>query len=259
MPSSESVRGFERGSTPSLGDDPMLQLTRVFVYFLQNLFRDAPEGMGMKWRPDEETTEILITDQKPRLDAVEKKPHITCVFGEGKWGVLGIDQMMTRNDNRAERKHSDLVSSTISYHCQAREGLHARRIAWNASYFTNVFRRVLIKGGGLHQVGMNHSITPESGPTVYTGPLAEEKIVSVVVTIPFYWQPQWLIRDPAVLLRQWSMTLSVSRPEKRYSAGESVRIKSASIYGRPLIPVPTKPADPSFHQVVKDSKFEGEE
>lgn len=260
MPSSETVRGFERGSTPSLADDPMLQLTRVFVYFLQNLFREAPEGMGMKWRPSEETTEILITAEKPRLDAVEKKPHITCVYGESQWGVLGIDQLVHQKMmTTGERKHTDLVSSTMSYHCQAREGVLSRRIAWNASYFTNVFRRVLIKGGRLHQVGMKHTISPETGPTVYTGPLAEEKIVSVVVTIPFYWQPQWLIREPAETFRRWKMTMSVSKPAKRFSTGEVVRIKRATIYGRPVQPVPTKPEDPSLHQVVMDSKFEGEE
>jgi hypothetical protein len=259
MPSSETVRGYERGSTPSLGDDPMLQLTRAFVYFLQNLFKDAPEGMGMKWRPDEETTEILITAEKPRLDAVEKKPHITCVFGEGQWAVLGIDQLMSQKMmTNGERKHTDLYSSTMSYHCQAREGLHARRIAWNASYFTNVYRRILIKGGGLHQVGMKHTITPESGPTVYTGPLSEEKIVSVVVTIPFYWQPQWLIRDPAETFRQVSINLGVPQSAKRFSAGEQAQIKRASIYGRPVEPVPTPPPT-SLTQVVKDSKFEGEE
>jgi hypothetical protein len=259
MPFSDTVRGFERGSTPSLGDDPMLQVTRAFVYFLQNLFKDAPEGMGMKWRPDEETTEILITAEKPRLDAVEKKPHITCVFGEGQWASLGIDQMMTRNDNRSERRHTDLYSSTVSYHCQAREGLHARRIAWNASYFTNVFRRVLIKGAGFHQVGMKHKITPESGPTVYTGPLSEEKIVSVVVTIPFYWQPQWLIRDPAETFRQMRVNLAVARPAKRYSTGEVVQIRRASMYGRPVQPVPTQPAEPQLRQVMIESKYEGEE
>jgi hypothetical protein len=260
MSSSDTVRGFERGSTPSLGDDPMLQLTRIFVYFLQNLFREAPEGMGMRWRPDEETTEILITDQKPRLDAVEKKPHITCVFGEGQWAVLGIDQLMNQKMmSTGERKHTDLISSTMSYHCQAREGLHARRIAWNASYFTNVYRRILIKGGRLHQVGMKHTIAPESGPTVYTGPVSEEKIISVVVTIPFYWQPQWLIRDPSATFRQVVVNLGIQPAAKRFSAGEAVRIKQASIYGKPVQPVPTKPAPTSFYQVVKDSKFEGEE
>jgi hypothetical protein len=261
MPSSETVRGFERGTSLSLAEDPMLQLTRVFVYFLQNLFREAPEGWGMRWRPDEENTELLITDQKPRLDAVEKKPHITCVLGESQWAVLGIDQLQKmKMMSNGERTHSDLISATISYHCQAREGMHARRLAWNASYFTNVYRRVIIKGGGLHQVGMKHSITPESGPSVYTGPLSEEKIISVVVTIPFYWQPQWLIRDPSVTFRQVSMNLGVPPPAKRFSAGEAANIKKASMYGRPVVPVPTQSEDETvLNQTVKDDKFEGEE
>jgi hypothetical protein len=260
MPSSDTVRGFERGTSLNLAEDPMLQLTRVFVYFLQNLFREAPEGWGMKWRPDEENTEILITDQKPRLDAVEKKPHITCVFGEGQWAVLGIDQLMSQKMmSNGERKHSDLYSATMSYHCQAREGMLARRIAWNCSYFTNVYRRILIKGGGLHQVGMKHTIGPESGPSAYTGPLSEEKIVSVIVTIPFYWQPQWLIRDPSVTFRQMSMNLGTQPPARRFSAGEAAAIKQASMYGKPVVPVQTKPEDPALNQTVKADSYEGEE
>jgi len=260
MPSSETVRGYERGSDLSLAEDPMLQITRVFVYFLQNYFREAPEGTGWKWRPNEETTELIITDQKPRLEAVEKKPHITCVFGEGKWAVLAIDQLMRQKVmSTGERTHTDLFPSTMTYHCQSRDGLLASRIAWYCSYATNVYRRIIIKGGGLHQVGMNHAISPESGPTAYTGPLPEEKIISRVVTIPFYWQPQWLIRDPSVTFRQMFMTMNVSPAGKRFSAGEAAQIRRASIYGRPVHPVSTQPPESTFSQVVKDAKFEGEE
>lgn len=238
----------------------MLQLTRVFVYFLQNLFREAPEGCGMRWRPNEESSEILISDQKPLLDAVEKKPHITCVFGAGEWGGLGLDQMQSQKMMGAqERVHTDLFSSTMSYHCQSRAGIHSRRVAWRASYFTNVFRRILIRGGGLHQVGVRHKIGPESGPSVYTGPLAEEKIISVLVTIPFYWQPQWLIKDPGTVFRQFSMNLGINPPAKRYSAGDLSRIRGARIKGVPLVPVSPKPQEPSLSQTVKDDKFVGEE
>jgi hypothetical protein len=259
MTSSETIKGFERGTTPSLADDPMLQLSRVFVYFLQNTFRDAPEGMGMRWCADEEQSEVLITAEKPRLDAVEKKPHITCVLGEGQWAVLGIDQLQKHVISTGERTHSDLFSSTVSFHCQAREGLHARRIAWNVSFFINAYRRVLIKGGGLHQVGMKHTISAESPPTAFTGPQAEEKIVSVVVTVPFYWQPQWLIRDPSVVFRRMSMTLHVDRPAARYSAGEVTGIRQASIYGRPVVPVVNHPEEPVLTQVVVDEQYEEEE
>jgi len=238
----------------------MLQLTRIFVYFLQNLFREAPEGMGMRWRPNEETTELIISDQKPRLDACEKKPHITCVFGAGQWAGLGLDQFQKGKPmSNGERTHTDLVSSTVAYHCQAREGLHARRLAWNASYFTNVFRRIIMKGGGLHHVGVRHQIGPETGPTAFTGPLAEEKIVSVVATIPFYWQPQWLIRDPSTVWRSMVMNFSVGKPARRFSAGEAAQLKRASIYGRPVQPVPTRPEEPSLHQTMRLDKYAGEE
>jgi hypothetical protein len=260
MSASDTIQAFERGTELSLAEDPMLQLTRVFVYFLQNYFREAPGGSGWKWRPNQETTEILITDQKPRLDAVEKKPHISCVFGDSKWASLSIDQLMRqRIMSTGERTHTDLVSSTMSYHCQSREGSLSRRIAWFCSWATNVYRRILIKGGGLHQVGVSHSISPETGPTVYTGPLSEEKIISVVVTIPFYWQPQWRIRDPAETFRQMAMNMHVSPPTERFSAGRASSVRRASMYGRPVHPVATEPTEATFAQTVKDSKFEGEE
>ena len=260
MSSSESVRGYESGTTPSLGDDPMLQLTRIFVYFLQNLFREAPEGMGMKWRPNEETTEVVISDQKPMLDAVAKKPHITCVFGSGQWGGIGLDQMQhTQMTGTGDRTHTDLFSSTITYHCQSREGIHSRRLAWNSSYFTNIYRRIIMKGGRLHQVGTRHQVSPESGPSVYTGPLPEEKIISVQVTIPFYWQPKWIIREPAATFRAYAINMDVVKPAARYSAGEAARIKRASIYGRPVVPIPTSPEEPTLSQVVRDEEYVGEE
>ena len=50
----ESVGSDFDPTDPSFASDPMLHLTRVFVYFLQNLFRDFPEGCGMHWRPEQE-------------------------------------------------------------------------------------------------------------------------------------------------------------------------------------------------------------
>jgi len=256
----ETIPGFERGTDPSLADDPALQLTRIFVYFLQNLHATAPDNMGMKWRPDEDKTELIISAEKPRLTAVEKMPHITCVLGAGRWGGLGLDQLQSAKPlTTGERVHTDLLSSTVSYHCQAREGLMARRIAWYGSFWTNVFRRKIMRGGGLHHVGVQHDISAESPPSAYVGDLVEGKVVSVTVTIPFYWQPQWLIRDPATLWRQMVLSFSVNAPTSHYRTGDAARIRSASIKGVPLTPVPPVPPEPSLKQVTKFHKFQGEE
>lgn len=259
MQPSETIKDLEHDK-PDLAVDPMLQLTRIFVYFLQNLYREAPEGLGLKWRPEEENSELLITDQKPRLDALEKKPHITCVLGSAAWGNLGLDQMQKRDMAfGTERTHTDLVSMTIAYHCQAREGLHARRIAWYSSFFTNVYRRIIMKEGRLHQIGVNHQISAETAPTTYTGPTAESEIISVVVTVPFYWQPQWRIRDVSEVFRQIRFTMNVSTPQQIYSAGRMAKLRGAQVNGRPVVTLPMEPKPPTLTQVMVDNKFAGEE
>jgi hypothetical protein len=259
MPPSATIKDFDHDA-PSLAVDPYLQLTRIFVYFLQNLFREAPEGMGLKWRPEQEDSELIVTDEKPRLDAVEKKPHIVCVLGASAWGGLGFDQMQRRDMMiGSSRTHTDLVSGTVSYNCQAREGLHARRLAWYASYFTNVYRRIIMRYGKLHQIGVNHQISAESPPSAFTGPTAEGEIVSVVVTVPFYWQSQWRITDPSEVFRGVRFTLDVGQPQRRYSAGEVATVRKASIYGRPVNTIPLEPKPSRLQQIVEDHKYAGEE
>jgi len=236
----------------------MLQLTRIFVYFLQQLYREAPSGLGIRWRPNEETTDLIITAENPTLDAVEKKPHITCVLGGSKWAGIGLDQLQHLSiiADAGQRTHTDLVSSTMSYHCMARNGLHARRLAWYCSYFTNVYRRVIMKSGGLHHIGVDHQISPESAPSAFTGPSADKQVIAVVTTVPFYWQPQWRIRDPSEVFRQVRFELNVRPPTAIYSANRTAMLRGARVAGRP---VTSTPLEPSLVQVAKDSKFAGEE
>ena len=231
------------------------------MYFLQNLYRSAPEGMGAKWDPDEDATELVISDQKPVLTAVEKKPHIICVLGDCQWAGLSLDQLQAEKIMRhPSRTHTDLVSMTVAYHCQAREGLHARRLAWWSSYFTNVYRRLIMKEGHIHQVATNHRISAESSPQAYTGATPHSEIVTSIVTVPFYWQPQWRIKDiSAVVFRQVKFTMHVSKPEPIFSAGNAGRLRGARIHGKELYPLPLAPKPSTFEQVVVDTASTDEE
>jgi hypothetical protein len=140
----------------------------------------------------------------------------------------------------------------------AREGLQARRIAWNASFYTNVLRRVIIRAGGLHQVGMTHDISAESSAAAYTGPTTEDEIVGVVVNVPFYWQPQWRITKPATVWRQMRMTMNVNAQQPFYSAGRA-SVRSVTVQGVPVQTVPLDPKPPGIVQEVRATKFVGEE
>jgi hypothetical protein len=256
--SSVSTRPFTPIDEPGLDNDPMTQLTRIFVYFLQNLFREFPEGYGMKWSPNEETSEVIITNEKPRLAAIEKLPHITCVLGSMQWANTSLDQFQGSRMSDGRRSHTDLVPSTMAYHCQAKHGLVARRIAWNASKYTNVFVRLIQRGGGLHHIARNHTIGPETAPTAFTGPTTETELVSVVVTVPFYWQDGWRITGPANLFRGFRVELDVKKGLPLYSAGRSSHINPPRVGGVPVTSVPLE-RETAFKQVVLESNYEEEE
>jgi hypothetical protein len=231
----------------TLAHDPFYFLQKLFVYFLQNLFRTFPAGYGMRWDPDTTTTELVISADKPQLSDVEVLPHVTCILGSGQWGNVGMDQLQALRSFDAQRTHTDLMSMTMSYHCQAKEDMDAQRIAWNTSFYTNVFRRLIHQAGSIHHLAPNHSISAVSGPTAFTGSKAENEIVSVVVTVPFYWQPQWRIKKPAELWKRMVVQLSVN--ETRPYPVPRQQIRPPTVGGRPVTTVPIEKA---FVQVVTE-------
>ena len=259
MVKSVTSRPFSPIDNPGLDNDPVLHLNRVFVYFLQNLFRDFPEGCGMTWRPKEENTELIITSEKPRCDSIEKLPHITCVLGSSRWSGVGLDQMQFLQFSNGERTHTDLMPASMTYHCQAKEGLVARRIAWNASLYTAALRRLIMRVGGIFQVGSNHDISAESPIAAFTGPKTSDELVAVTVTVPFYWQPQWRIRKASEVWRNMKMAFHVNGVSPMYSAARTNALRPPMVNG---VPVNTRPLDPpveSFVQEVRESNYLGEE
>ena len=245
------------GSDVGLDNDPMYHLTRVFVYFLQNLYRDFPEGKGMKWGPNNETTELVITAEKPRISSVEKRPHITCVLGTARFSGLGLDQLQNQRASDGQRIHTDLVPMTMGYYCQAKSGLHARRLAWNSSFNTIILRRIIMRVGGLFQVGVQHEIGSERIPQMIEGPPSvETEIIEVPVIVPFYWQPQWSIKGASEVWRKMVMTMNVNKSSPEYSAGRAMELRPPMVRG---VPVKTKPMpeppETSFVQRVEESKY----
>jgi hypothetical protein len=242
-----------------LDNDPMLYLTRLFVYFLQNLYRDFPEGCGMKWKENEEVSELIITGEKPELEAIEATPHITCVLGAGRFAGLGLDQLQAQRVSDGQRTHTDLVPMSFSYHCQAREGLVARRIAWNSSLYTVMLRRILMRAGGLHHVSVQHQISPEGPVTQFSGPKSENTLVEVQVNVPFYWQPQWRISKPSVLWRRMELSMNVNGVQVSHSAGRTVRIRPPMVKGVPVKTRPLTRPSTAFTQKVIETNYGEEE
>ena len=141
---SATIKTHDNRPCADLGTDPYLYLTKAFVYFLQSFFgHDDFIGSGMHWTDNEETTELIITAEKPRVESLEKVPHIVVALGQSNFAQLGMDQLQSLNMSTGARTHSDLVPVTIAYHCQAKEGLHARRLAWYSCTGTMMFKRLV--------------------------------------------------------------------------------------------------------------------
>jgi hypothetical protein len=222
----------------SQNEDPYAFMQRVFVYFLQSLFEHEEfQGTGMYWTPNEETTEMVISSEKPRVEVLEKTPHITVVLGTAQWSGLSIDQMQSMSMRTGERTHTDLVAMTVAYHCQAKEGNQARRMAWYSTYYTNMFRRMLMRQAKIHQIGSGHTISAESAPSAYVGQLSNDELVSVVATIPFYWQPQWRVRTPAPLAERFRFNFNLGQ-----------RVRPLTVRGRPVVSTPIDRSQVSLRQ-----------
>lgn len=216
---SETIKHFDP-LVPNQIEAPHIWLQKVFVFFLQSLFEHEEfRSTGMFWSRSEEESELIITGQKPRVEALNKRPHIVVIPGPFAWANLGFDQLQRKSMASGQRTHTDLISQTVAFHCQAKEGNFAQQLAWYASYHTIMFRRMLMRQGNLHHVAPNVQVSAETAPTAFTGQLTSEEIVSVVVQIPVYWQPQWTIRDPAPILQRFRVNLGVKQPTAPQSFG----------------------------------------
>lgn len=212
--------------------------------FLQVLFGTFEKG-AYHWELDEKNTDIVITDQATvNQEVVEKRPAIIVALGPLAMNNVAIDQFAgpvmeknaagqvkfepNLNSVTGARRHTDLISASITYNCLSREGPEARRIAWIAGYFTRTLKRTLMKAG-LHRVGEEIQFGAESAPGSLVSPDSNE-IVMVSVSVPFYAQNTWTVAPvDKTLLQHVEFAL---RSEAKETSNQASVIREPSIYGR---------------------------
>ena len=234
---SQTIKHFDP-TDASLTESPNVWLQKVFVYFLSSFFsHEEFKGTGMHWSKDPEASELIVTGQKPRLEVLNKRPHIVVVPGAFSWSNLSFDQLQHRSSSTGTKTHTDLISQTIAYHCQAKEGNLAANLAWYASFYTIVFRSMIQRQGKLHYVKPSPSTSAESGPTAFTGPLVSDEITSVIVHFPIFWQPKWKITPPAPVARQIGFSLGMRQPTVPTNFGGKAIYRSIPIEQYTEVPV----------------------
>lgn len=239
----------------SHGEEPLYHATRVYVLFLQGLFKQFTEGQ-YKWSDDETISEIVITDQVPLpRDRVEQRPAIVVMRGPAQFGNTSLDTMRTVDVRTGMKERTDLISCTMSINCIAKMGPEAQRIGWIVMRHLKDFR-VMLQRAGFHQLGDQLQIGPESPPGAIMPGEGDPEAVMVTVYSPFY--IQWTERvtplfAPVAQVIEAHLQAGIPRfpaGSQGQAADIAVQLNGPSIRGRPLVTEPPAPSYP-IKQTVK--------
>lgn len=235
MPNDQIVSGLVEPQ--GLGEDPFYHFTCVFLAYLQGLFEAMPSG-SYQWNEDEKASQIAITDQVPiPRTRVEQKPAIITMRGPGQFANLSLDQVRTVDSRTGMKERTDLVSCTMTINCIAKNGVEAQRIAWIVMRHIRQ-GKTLLQRAGMHKVGDEVQIGPESPPGSMISGEVDPEMVMISVYVPFFFQ--WTERDTPLdaitmksaesRLRSALLPLSSTSTQERVTTRSVLR--SPSIRGR---------------------------
>lgn len=169
-------------------EQPLLLIRKACLSFIQGLFEQADPG-SFHWSENLEETEIVITDESPiKLDVVGKRPAINTVRGTVAWGKTSLDEMQERSLATDQRKHTDLLSGTMTINCCSREPLETEYMAWIVANHTWLLRRLVMKFTPVHEFGRGQVVgAPSPAGAIVSGD-TEGEWICTPVQIPFFLQ-----------------------------------------------------------------------
>ncbi len=166
--------------------DHLKYYTMLFIAFLQGIFKENEEGQ-FKWSPDLEKTEILISDQDTILPD-KYLPRIVTVRGPSAPLILYFNDENERNHQTGTEKRTQIIQSSITFHCIAKTGIEAQQLADNIYRSINIYYKTL-QQWGLHKIMRNPQISPETPANSVFSPevISEGRLVMITYTFFYRW------------------------------------------------------------------------
>lgn len=175
-------------SISSWGENPLFHATRICLAFLQNLFKQSPDG-SYRWDEDRQLTRIVITDELPlHSEQVNKRPGIVTVRSPAMWNGIGLEHgKMEESVRTGMRVHSDLISSNMTFNCLSRVKVEAEQIGWLVTRHIWILQRILMRAG-FHKIGQRGQILSATPAGAIISGDTEGEIHNVPVIIPYEFQ-----------------------------------------------------------------------
>lgn len=90
--------------------------------------------------------------------------------GTAQWNQTSLDEMQESNIQSGSRKHTDLVSGTMTFNCCSREPLESEYLAWIVANHFWLLRRLIMRNTPVHEFGRGQSVgTPSPAGAIVSG------------------------------------------------------------------------------------------
>lgn len=244
----------------SWGENPLFHVTRICLAFLQNLFKQAPEG-EYRWDPDKQISQLVIQDELPlHSEQVNKRPAIVTVRSPVQWAGIGLEQRRDESLSTGERVHTDLITGHMTFNCMSRSKVQAEQLGWLVARHIWILHRLFMKAG-FHKMGQRVQILAATPAGALISGDTEGEIHNVPVISPYEFQ--WTERITPLNLEvlneiEVSMLAFMREPEVKTQrvplrgtatfvdvALSKGRIRPPHVRGRPLSESATREAIPS--------------
>lgn len=169
------------------GENPLFHVTRLCISFLQNLFKQAPDG-EFRWDQDRQITQLVVTDELPlHSEQVNKRPAIVTVRSPVQWQGVGLEQRRDESLRTGARVHTDLISGHMTFNCLSRVKVEAEQLGWLVARHLWILHRLFMKVG-FHKMGHRVQILSATPAGALISGDTEGEIHNVPVISPYEFQ-----------------------------------------------------------------------
>jgi hypothetical protein len=242
-PTETNPQGLFQGSFKY---SPLQRVRELYISFVKGLFAASPPG-HYHWSPDNEQTEIYISDENPiKADVAGPRPAISFTRGPVQFYTLGFDDMLTFNLKNEQKQKSVLVPGTMTINCCSRVDIEGDNIAWVVAEHLWLLRDLLMKSG-FFEVGRQPVIgAPSPAGSIVSNDGGDEwYVTSITCPFQFYRTSQFtplgqnIVQEIQASLR--------TRPNAALSKGWP------SAAGRPEVPVQIETSFPPPFSPASDA------